>query len=216
MYLYLIYATIPASIYDSSYKFILPSESIFQRHNNEMKGLYAWTLDKSLLKSFMKERGDSGIYTLMKKEVDDDYMKEFSDEYTRLKLNRYSFDCYVNDEFKKIRVTTTRNENVNVNNDGNEYMIEALEELMTDAQIPDIFTKKMRKALNNLGYYESYKMFHGEPYYDRVNGKYYYEQEITEPSESSTFALNYKNKLEVLLYLYGFMFTGPPKEKEND
>lgn len=206
MKLYLIYASIDADVYDSEIKFLLPNQSIFQRENRVMKGLYAWTTKKKLLDEFIEARDDSHIYIYLKKEIDKEEFKVFKSDYNLLELKAYGyFKGYTEkNENEYINVVTTKNEFIVITEEGNNYIQEDIDEILIDLDVYCCFNDKLFQAITILGIKYQCDMICGDDDlvdYITYNMSFDIVDTVIKPKD-------YKNEFSMLLYLFQYMFIG--------
>lgn len=216
MKIYFIYAKIPEDIYNKRIKYIISNKHSFRWKEKYMFGLYAWTKDKKICKEFLDLRGESGIYTLVEKEVDTkEELHLLRKRYTELELGIYRY--YYNKSQKEdqsITVVSTKNEWLSSTEYASENMMEFGPKVVHDIDYL-LFNKDIRMALDTLGYTTDYDiMFQGnnEERYD--NAVDHIGFDLTVYGHPYPFLFN--NQLTILLYLFSFMFYGNRKQEEND
>ena len=92
MKVYLIYASIPRSIFEDIAT-LLPNTNIwvYDDETSIYHGLYAWTKDRELYKDFIKVRKGCKFYRSIEKSMDKYDYKIFKKEYSDLKLGYFKF-----------------------------------------------------------------------------------------------------------------------------
>lgn len=211
MKLYLIYASIDAYIYDSEIKFLLPNQSVFQREEMKMKGLYAWTTKKKLLNEFREARDESNIYMYLKKEIDTEEFKIFKSDYNMLELKSYGYFKGYDEkhESEYINIVSTKNEFIVITEEGVTYIQEDLDEMLLNLDIYRCFNDKMMKAITLLGLkYQCDNMYGDEELVDYIN----YQMSF-DVSDSIIKPKDWKNEFSMLIYLFQYMFIGTGRKE---
>lgn len=112
MKIYEIYVEIPEDIFTVRYKYFLSPAAIsrFKRKKDKMKGFYAWTNKKKIVKDFFKDRERAkDIYTLkVKDDVDESDISYYKDTFYGEELLYHSFHDLSDDT--DIYIATTEKE----------------------------------------------------------------------------------------------------------
>ena len=208
MELYLIYADIDCKVYDKEIKYILPNEPVFQKDGQVMKGLYAWTTKKKLLKEFKDDRKDANIYLYLKKEVDEDELENFLDKYDMLQLKRYGYNKGTDENGKDrfINITSTKNEFIITTEFGAENMQEDIDEIFDHLLELRAVNDDVCKACCVLGIMRYWKAIYGE--IDEIDYLNYQESFGLNPTAAAISHKDLTVEFNTLTYLFQYMFTG--------
>lgn len=200
---YFIYVAIPEVTFNTI-KYMLGNTEQYRWKHDKMFGLYAWTSSKSIAKEFFEVR-NKDIYTLIKKDVDEDELNHLKSDYNLLKLERRIY--YLNGDNildKSVEIVSTKNEYVCVTSDSEEYMWEFGPQIEEDTPYR-IFNDKIIEALDTIGYNNGYDLRYGT------------DAEIDAANYNASFGLTplgkrqkivYDNQMNILLYLFKFFFYG--------
>lgn len=208
MKVYFIYATIPREVYDEKIKFLLGHEYDFRVKKDKMYGLYAFTKSKKLLNDFLYVRNKKNLYTVIKAEVDEYDYEHYRDERSNLKLQRSSFETL---EGETMEIVVTKNEEYIIKYDKEEYMHEFGFKPYRDLNYV-IFNKKLQNSLDKLGYVKLYDTFYGNE--EDLGYVGYQESFNLTPLGNDIIPLY--SEVNVLLYLFRFMFMGEETLKVGD
>ena len=201
---YFIYVSIPQKIFDSKIKFLLSNTEDFRFKRNTMYGLYAWSTKKKIVKEFFELR-EPKIYTLVEKEIDsEEYFEHFKSKYSNLELTIREYDRKDGANLKTTEIVTTKNEWVNSTIDNEQNLWEFGPEVFED--IPyKLFKNKVINALDLIGYIDTYiRKFGTNEEIDDEN----YNRSFGLTSNGNEYRLNTSDTVNVLLYLFHFLFYG--------
>lgn len=209
---YFIYATIPLKIFEQRIKYLIDNNAIhrYQRTEENMYGLYAWTTSKKKMESFMDTR-DNDIYVVKKKDIDKEKeLKNLKREIGNLELDYYLYQT--DNDGGEICITSTKDEFIACT----EYTEENFWSFCIDGKIEknyEHFNKELQIALDLLGY------------------TYYYHMNVSDDKDMMEMAsynagygktvLGYDKLLKkfdeanLLLFLFDYMFFGDTKKKVN-
>jgi len=209
--IYFIYVSIPENIFNKV-KYMLGNTERYRWKHDKMFGLYAWTTSKSIANEFFEVR-DKDIYTLVKKDVDDEEFRHIKDDLNILKLDRrvYYLDKTEHKD-RSVEIVSTKNEYVCVTSDSEEYIWEFGPPI--DESVPYIiFSDKVMDALDTLGYSKGYDLRYGE---DMQNDYANYNASYGLTPLGKRDKILYDNQMNILIYLFNFFFYGESKTKEDE
>ena len=203
---YFIYLKIPKKIFNDRLQYLLFNSYDFHADKNDVIGLYGYTKDKQIAKSFIKSRNKKLFY-MIKKELTKKEENHILDKKSDLALGYHRFSSQINDKVKEVDVLTTVNEYNTVEYNSDEYLYE----FGPSADINyNIFNDDIIDALSTLGYVSNYILHHGSVE----------DMDLLLYNESFGIDINGKNKvpqstdkLGSLLYLYYILFD---KESVGD
>lgn len=213
MTVYFIYANVPREVYDKTLKFLLSRQHDFRSKGNMMRGLYAITNKKKLVKEFFEFRDNKEIYTLVEKEMDkSDWQMISKDRYHDLVLKK---SCFIDeDSGEYVDLVVTHNEAISSQFDGEAYLSEfgPCQYATIDYMI---FSKSVIAALDTLGYTTFFDISTRSIDPDRKNAAEYNLQfhQTSLGRKMINFSANQAN---TLLYLYREMFVGVPRKEDDE
>jgi len=218
---YLIYVTLPSSIYDSRIKYLMDSRyNTFRYKNDYVTGLYAWTNKKDMLKKFISTRAD--IFNITKEEMSDKNYKGYKKDYSDLRLEERRF-------FTDISFRETYSKYIDDNPKPNEYMdvvttkfefrastIELSENMMSFGPASflsydyKIFNEKIINALDVLQYNSLYDTYiptnpESDEMLERKTICDYNESFNITSLGNDRFTFD-SDEYTALLYLFGYLF----------
>lgn len=212
--IYFVYAEITESEFNRRIKYLVNNNNHeFRWKHNKAYGLYAWTTSKKLLNEFLEYRNND-IYTVVKKELLDDYelekvSKTYSD--SKIKISKFYCDYEKSDKGNYVELPVTDNEHYNVSVCGEENMEEF------GPKIPDIdyhmFNKKVQEALDTIGYTTDYDVsFSNDDDIAFADNQKSYGLTVM----GRKYPYKKRNEFNTLLYLFHFMFFGKTDEINED
>lgn len=207
---YFIYAIIPENIFNTV-KYMLGNADKYRWKHDKMFGLYAWTTSKSIAKEFFEVR-NKNIYTLIKREVDDDEYERIKYDFNVLKLDRrvYYLDRdHKND--KSVEIVSTKNEYVCTTMEYEEYLWEFGPPISEDVPY-NMFNDKVLQALDTIGYTKGYDLNYGV---DDSRDTVEYNLSFGLTPLGNKEKLTYDNQMGILLYLFRYFFHGDQKDEEG-
>lgn len=109
MKIYMIYASIPESIFNDISEF-LPNLSVwsYDDETNRYIGLYGWTRNKDLYKDFIDVRKDCEFYRYLSKDLDKHEYDEFKKEFLMMKLKYYKYSRGDYNDCKSVAFPSTK------------------------------------------------------------------------------------------------------------
>lgn len=207
--IYFIYVAIPEEIFNKV-KYMLGNTERYRWKRNKMFGLYGWTTSKSIVKEFFEIR-NKDIYTLVKKDIDDEEYQRIKDDLNILKLDRRTYN--LNDiQHKKIDIVSTKNEYVCVTIDSEQYIWEFGPPI--DKDLPyNIFNDKICNALDILGYSKGYELRYGD---EDILDQTSYDMSFGLTPMGNKDLIHYDNEMNILLYLFKYFFYGDKKDEVEE
>lgn len=206
---YFIYVAIPENIFNTV-KYMLGTTDKYRWKHDKMFGLYAWSSSKSIVKEFFEVR-DKDIYTLVKKDVDDEELNHLKNDFNLLKLDRRIY--YLDGDMKldkSVEIVSTKNEFVCATIEAQEYLWEFGPPIMEEVHY-NIFNDKILKALDTIGYTKNYELIYGVDG-DRDTAEYNLSFGLTPLGNRDKFV--YDNQMGILLYLFKYFFYGERKTED--
>lgn len=207
---YFIYVSIPERIFNKV-KYMLGNTEGYRWKRDKMFGLYAWTTNKAIASEFFEVR-NKDIYTLVKKEIDEDELKHIKDMYYTLKLDHRIYYLDKSESIdKSVEIVSTKNEYVCVTEEAEEYMWEFGPQISENVPY-EIFNDKVLNALDTVGYCKGYDL------------RFAKDEQMESTSYNLSFGLTplgnrdsfrYDNKMNVLIYLFNYFFYGDKHEDEE-
>lgn len=209
--IYFIYAAIPEKVFNTV-KYMLHNADTYRWKSGKMFGLYAWTTSKAIATEFFEIR-NKNVYTLIKKDIDEDEYKHIKDQFNVLKLDhrRYYF-THEREKENSIEIVSTKNEFVCTTMDAEEYLFEFGPPI--NESIPyQIFNDKVMYALDLLGYTKNYDLkYADETQVDFTNNQLSYGLTVL----GTTDKIRYDNEMNILLFLFRYFFYGDKQEDEKE
>lgn len=207
---YLIYAKIPALLFDNKLHDFVYDSYKYKLSNGYYIGLYAWTTNKILLDTFIDFRkGANKIYKLVTKKFDKEDFIIFRQENFHEELSYYRFSSessyYEIDDFNTgwepsktdedkneffednknlFRIVCTKCEYVKIAEDSTQYLADYLSQIINVEY--SIFAHKYLQALDSVGYCDEF---------NRIN--YDIDDDLYDQRGSST---DYNNSFELSYY----------------
>lgn len=207
--IYIIYIKIDEDTFNI-FKYIIPNVHDFKWRDDNFYGMYAWTTSKSKLSEFLEIR-EKSIFNISKKEIDDEEYKMFKSHYHLLELKRYDYNSNRTNKDEYVKVVTTKNEKIEVQDNGSENYNEfgpAVSSLFNYK----IFKKDIIQALDIVGYTGLYDVNYGNlDYMDAAN---YNKSYGLTPLGNSI--LTNPSDLSLLVYLFYYTFYGKNKISERN
>lgn len=203
--IYFIYVTIPEKVFNTKVKYLISNSHNYRWKNGNMYGLYAWSTKKKLIKEFLEIRNNS-IYTVINKEIDEDYYKEVKSTYgtSELKLLEYKH-LDSNKNLNTIEVVSTKDELRCSTIDHQEYLEEFGPSVYSDLPIT-LFNDKLYVALDTIGYVSDYYSLYGT---DEEADYYAYNKSFgLTCTGKSTKIFSDADTVNILLYLFHYLFYG--------
>ena len=211
MNVYFIYASIPREAYEKTLKYLLSHQYDFRAKGNEMRGLYAVTNNKKLMKEFFDLRGGNEMYTCVKKEMDKGEWKELSHFRFSDLLLRHS--KYKSSDGEEVDLVVTVNEETTTKVDGEAYLSEFGPRQYAKIDYM-IFSDSIIKALDCLGYTLYFDTsVHGS--YDDERSSHADYNKSYNMTPYGRVLPDFGNEMNLLLFLYRVMFIGD-EAKEVD
>lgn len=222
--IYLIYVSIPRSVFDDGVKFILSNQQEFTYDDTKgMYGLYAWSNKKDIIEEFFEGRVNK-IYDLKTIEFDDkDEYKKFKSDKSQLRLDYrdYLIDKSIVDGMVSsrihgdipskeltaddiVKIVTTQNEHYQTTEEGDENLYE-FGPKPSDFFDYMIFNDKIIKALDWLNYSSKYD----DLYSDKDRREWSNYNKSFNMSLSGNYIMDkFNNEINILLYLFHYFFYG--------
>ena len=232
---YLVYAKIPANLFNSKIHDFVSDKSKYILSNNHYTGLYAWTTKKILLETFLDFReGASKIYNVVKRKFTKEEFRIFSDEYRFEKMmyfripSRSSYDCdysigwvpnkndldidknaFFSTKDHSYQIVCTRSEFDNIFEYGHQYLLEYMYQIINAEYY--IFKDEYKLALDYIGYCDIFNITH-----DDEEDDFYFERSQTTDYQKS-YNLSYygnpsvdifDNKVALFISIFYEMIVG--------
>jgi hypothetical protein len=230
--IYVIYASIPSLLFDNKIHDFIHDPMRYKLSDNKYIGLYAWTTKKKLLDEFLNTRYKArSMYTVLKKELDDDDYIYFKKDNNQEKLSCYKLyhDIVEEDENKNVheklndetpRIVCTKNEYETIYDLGEQYLFDYMCQIVNFEYL--VLNDQYKLLLDKIGYCDLFnRIFDGLTDYDDYDDFYHDRHEMTEFNNG--YGLSYygntavdicKNRLMIFINIFYEMIVGYDPEKE--
>lgn len=207
---YFIYVSIPEKIFNKT-KYLLGNIEGYRWKRDKMFGLYAWSTNKEIVSEFFEVR-NKDIYTLVKKDVDDDELDLIKDRFNNLKLDHRVYYLDKSEKLdKSVEIVSTKNEFVSSTIDSEENLWEFGPPIEQDVPYT-MFNDKVLSALDLLGYCKGYELRYADGD-QRDFAEYNLGFGLTPLGNKDK--ASYDNQMNILIYLFSYFFYGENRKEER-
>lgn len=121
MEVYLVNIEIPINVFNLQYIYFIDNSEKYVYKNGIMYGLYAWSIDKSMVDEFMNTRSNL-VFKVRSKKINKKGLKELKDKYKTHQLDLFIYRIKYKSDLKEMGVISTENE-FNVCNSSEEFIL---------------------------------------------------------------------------------------------